>query len=129
MSFTYDPTTDRGKVRLYCHDTTDGTYGTDYDFSDADIDAFLEQNSDSVWLAAADACQILATKAAATGYIIKLPGALELDKKQIPKIYLALAETYRKRATEGADFVIEYVDSFDYNIGILGQDESEYVGD
>jgi len=129
MAFTYDPTIDRGKIRLLCHDTTDGTYGTDYDFNDADIDAFLEINSDSIWLAAADACRVLAVKATSSGYLIKLPGALELDKKQVPKLYIALAERYEQRANASVDTVVEYVDSFDIVTDVLGQDESEYVGD
>lgn len=42
MAFTYDPTTDRGKVRLLIQDT-DETYGF---YPDADIDAFLTMGED-----------------------------------------------------------------------------------
>lgn len=129
MSFTFDPTTDRGKVRLLVHDTTDGTYGTDYDFSDADIDAFLELNGDSVWLASAEACRSLAVKATATSYIIKLPGALELDREEVAKRYIQMADRFEQRATSSSDTVVEYFDSFDYGIDEIGQDIGEYVGD
>jgi len=129
MSYTYDPATDRGKIRLLIHDTTDGTYGTDYDFTDADIDALLEQNSDSVWLGAADACRVLAAKAASSSFIIKLPGALELDRKQIAQVYLSLAERYESRASTGPDAIVEHIDSFAIGWDIIGADISEYVGD
>ncbi len=129
MAFSFDPTSDRGKVRLYCHDTTDGTYGIDFDFSDADVDAFLEQESDSVWYAAAAACRVLAVKATATAFMLKIPGAIELDKKQIAKIYIALADKYEARAGGSADGIVEYVDSFDILYDILGREVGEFVGD
>lgn len=129
MAFTFSPETDRGKVRLLIHDTTAGTYGTDYDFSDADVDALLEQNSDSVWLAAADACRILAVKATSLAFVIKLPGALELDKRQVSERYKEMARAYEARASEGPDVVTEYVDSFAYGTSLTGEDTSEYIGD
>ncbi|MBW8001760.1 MAG: hypothetical protein FVQ80_07020 [Planctomycetes bacterium] len=129
MSFSFDPTSDRGKVRLYCHDTTDGTYGTDFDFSDADIDAFLEQESDSVWYASAAACRVLAVKATATAFLLKIPGAIELDKRQIAKIYLGLADKYQARADGSAGGIVEYVDSFAILYDVLGREIGEFVGD
>ena len=123
MSFTYDPTTDRGKVRLYCYDTD----STNYEFEDNEIDAFLEENSESVLLSAADICRVLAIKAAPTAYILKLPGALELDKKKIAGIYNNLAIGYEKKANGIGQNIVEYIDSFDIDIDIYGSDESEYV--
>lgn len=60
MSFTFDPTTDRGKVRLLIQDDTEQYEGVDiYYFTDAKIDAFLtlaeDLDGDTVRLAAADA--------------------------------------------------------------------------
>ena len=132
MAFTYDTTTERGKTRLLIHDNTDGTYGTDYDFTDADIDAMLEMNGDDVWMAASDLCRTLAVKATPTAFILKLPGALELDKKDIAKIYNNLADKYEKRSYEGAGgtgSVVEFIDSYAIDIDALGRDVGEYVGD
>jgi len=129
MAYTYSPDTDRGKIRLLIHDNTDGVYGTDYDFTDADIDALLEINGDSIWLSASEACRILAVKAMATAYTIKIPGAFELDKKQVSARYMQMARDFEARASSSSDNIVEYFDSFDYEVDTLGQDNSEYVGD
>lgn len=129
MTFTYDPSNDIGKCRLLVHDTTLGTYGVNYDFTDEDINGILEQNSDSVFLAAADLCRILSVKAISSAFTIKLPGALELDKREVAKLYMQMAEKYEQRASEGPDVVIEYVDSFAYGTDLTGGDISEYIGD
>ena len=129
MAFTFDPSTDRGAVRLYCWDNKDGTYLTDYNFTDADIDAFLVQNSDSIWLASADACRVLAVKAAAGAFSISIAGAIDLDKKKVSQMYLDLAKEYERRATSGPDMVTEYVDSFAILTDVLGRDKTEYISD
>jgi len=125
MAFTLDPTTDRGKVRLLVFDTD----STSYIFEDTEIDAFLEQNSDSVWLAAADGCRSLVAKYAVTGFILKIPGAIELDKKAIPSYFLKLAVSYEQRSTGSIDSVREYIDSYTIEYDQIGEDISEYVGD
>ena len=129
MAFTLDQTTDRGKVRLLIYDITDGVYKTDYNFSDADVDAFLELNSDDVWASAADACRSLAVLAAGSAFALTIPGALELDKKQISARYMALADGYQARAQTSSSNVVEYIDSYAIEIDQLGIDKSEYVGD
>ena len=129
MTFSYDPSNDNGKVRLLIHDTTTGIYGTDYEFTDEDISGLLEQNSDSVFLAAASACRILAVKATSGAFILKLPGALELDRREVAKIYENLAEKYEARASTGPDVLTEYIDSFAYGVDLIGNDTSEYIGD
>lgn len=125
MAFTYDPTTDRGKVRLNVMDTTSST---SY-FTDADIDAFLEQNSDSIWLASADACRSLAAKFITSGFLLEMPGALKIDKKRIPEFYMNLSREYQRRAEGSSDTIREFFDSYDLNYDDLGIDNSEYVGD
>lgn len=55
MAFTYDPSTDRGKVRLLCTDVRE----TNPLFQDAEIDAFLSLNT-SVRMAAAAALEVIA---------------------------------------------------------------------
>ena len=66
--FTYDPTTDRGMVRLLITDTD----GSDPIFSDTEIDAFLTLNSNSVLLAAAQALDVMAVNEAMVLKVIKL---------------------------------------------------------
>ena len=53
MSLAYDITTTIGKVRLLIGDTDD----TAYVFTDAELQYFLDENSNSVPLAAADALE------------------------------------------------------------------------
>lgn len=65
MTFTYDITTNRGKTRLYAQDTITANAI----FSDDEIDAFLAANGDNVYLAAADALEIIAANQA---YILKV---------------------------------------------------------
>lgn len=129
MAFTYDVTTERGQCRLLMHDNTDGTYGTDYEFTDADIDSMIDLNSGDVYLAASTLCRILAVKATPTAFILKLPGALELNKKDIATIYNTLADRYERRSLSGPGGVVEFIDSYDISIDQLGRDRSEYVGD
>ena len=129
MTFSYDPSNNIGKCRLYCFDNIDGTYRTDYNFTDEDISAFLEQNSDSIWLSCADMCRALAVLAAGSAFALTIPGALELDKKQISQRYLTLADRYQARSMSTVDNVVEYVDSYAIAIDQLGVDNSEYVGD
>lgn len=59
MSFTYDPTTDIGKVRLFCSDTESDKYV----FEDEEITAMLSVNSD-VRLASAAFIDIIASSEA-----------------------------------------------------------------
>lgn len=76
MAFTFDPTTDRGKVRLLIQDDTESYGGIDiYFFSDEKIDAFLALNvdeDDPVRLAAADALDAWASNEAMVTKAIRL---------------------------------------------------------
>jgi hypothetical protein len=60
MPFTYDPTTDAGKVRLLARDTDSATVANQF-FQDAEIDAFLALEGGDVKLAAADALDAIAS--------------------------------------------------------------------
>jgi len=57
MAFTYDPTTDLGKVRLLC---TDSVPANEI-FSDDDITAFMDLESDNVRRSAALALETIAS--------------------------------------------------------------------
>lgn len=128
MAFTYDPTTDRGKVRLLVYDTTSGSSGTSI-FSDADIDAFLEQNGNSIWYSAADAARSRAAKIIQSSFDLELTGALRLDRRKQAQYWIDLAMRYETRALNSPDGIKEFIDSYAYDIDILGRDTSDYVGD
>jgi len=129
MTFSYDPTTDRGKVRMLLQDRTDGTLGTNYFFSDADIDAALEMNGDGVWYACADLCRAQAARLVGSSFYLELAGAITLDRKRTSNYWLELAKEFEGRANSSSDNLVEFVDSFDYSISQFGSDDSEYVGD
>ena len=129
MSYSYVLSTDRGRVRLLIKDTTtqgSPSQGTHYVFSDVEIDAFLLLNSEDVWAAAADACCTLAADQILGALRLKLSG-FEIDREQIPKYWMSLADNYEKKSREGG--VTEFVDSFDHDISDFGEDDTEYVGD
>ena len=125
MSFTYDPTTDRGKVRLLLGDTDTATAANQI-FSDAEIDAFLSIESGEVYAAAAAGCESLAAASTHSAIVIRAGRILHLDLGKVPEHYRTLAETYRKRSVSGPS---EEIDSMDYRVDRFGVDSSEYVGD
>ena len=125
MAFSHDSSTDRGKVRLLCYDTKSGVSV----FTDADIDAFLEMNSDDVWLAGAEACRVRSAKDIAASFNLELPGALKLDKRKNSAYWLSLSDRYIARASAGVGSVQEFIDSFDIAIDVIGRNVGEFVGD
>lgn len=137
MSFSFNPANDNGKVRLLTHDTTTGTYGTDYLLSDEDISALLEQNGDDVWLAAADGCRVLAARVVSSAYSVSIgSGAISVNKTQLVSHWLELAKKYEARSAGiipgGGGLlggVTEFIDSYAQGVDAYGRDSSEYVGD
>ena len=125
MAFTYDPTTNRGKVRLFLGDTDTATSANQI-FTDAEIDAFLSIESSEVYAAAAAGCESLAAAATHSAVVVRAGRILHLDRTKVPEHYRALADKYRGRAIGGP---AEEIDSMDYDIGPFGRDQSEYVGD
>ena len=125
MAFTYDPTTPRGKVRALIGDT-DTTDSTKQIFTDAEIDAFLELESQSVRRAAAAACEAVAASAARSAVRYKAEKIFEIDRKDIPKHFLGIAKMHRE--TESADDY-EEIDSLDYELGRYGGQVGDFVGD
>ena len=124
MAFTYDPTTDRGRVRLLVADT-ETARAEDQIFSDAEIDAFLSLESNEVYAAAAAACSAVAASASRSAVAWRVMDS-SLDMKAVPKAYRELAEDYRARSVAAP---AEEIDSMDYTISPFGKDLSEYVGD
>ena len=52
---------------------------------------------------------------------------MSIDKTQVPKHWLQMADKYDEKSSAGD--VVEFVDSFHYEIDEFGDDDSEYVGD
>lgn len=125
MAFTFAPGTARGKVRLLVADTDTVTEANQV-FTDAEIDAFLSLESGEVYAAAAAAAQSMAAMSARSAIKYIAERILEIDKKDIPKHFLALAKQYREQSIAGPG---EEIDSAAYHIGTFGNDGSEYIGD
>ena len=115
--FTYDPTTDRGRVRMLI---TDRNAATEI-FNDGEIDAYLLMMGSNVLRAAALALMTIASEEALQLKVIKL---LELttDGAKLADSLRALALQYQEKAdlaeateTGGAfDYAEMVVDEFTY---------------
>ncbi len=90
MAFTYDITTNRGKVRLLISDTD----STDYHFEDDEIDAFLTMASSSLLLAASYALESWAATLTNDYDAEKIGDYSYTNKKAANKT--ALAKKYRE---------------------------------
>ena len=114
MTFTYDLTTDRGKVRLLVPDRV----STDYLFQDDEIDAFLSVEVASVKRAAALCLETIASDIAMIDKVIKLLD-LQTDGAKTSDALLKRAATLREQAdnediTDHFDY-IEYSDLTEFN--------------
>jgi hypothetical protein len=89
MAFTYDPTTDLGRVRLLIGDVT----VADPLFTDAELGAIMALAGMSVVGSAAVATQQLATRF--SRYADKQVGDLKIAYGQRAKNYLTMASTFR----------------------------------
>lgn len=93
--FTYDVTTDAGKVRLLTADTD----ATSYDFEDDEIDAALSMSNNSIHMAAADLLESLASNRARLA-LKKERGDMKEDLTKIAQELRASAQRFRERARE-----------------------------
>lgn len=96
MAFTYDPTTDRGRVRLLATDRDEATAI----FADDEIDAFLAMESSSVRLAAAVA---LETIAADQALVLKVVKTLDLETDGAKVANTLMERARRLREAEERD--------------------------
>ena len=119
MAFTYDITTDRGRVRLLCTDT-DVAGGADAQyFEDAEIDYFLTAMSSNILRAAALALYTIAAQEVLLMKRIRLLD-LQTDGPAEAEALRKLADTYQEKAdlaeaTEAAgtfDYAEMVVDTF-----------------
>lgn len=103
MSFTYDPTSDVGKVRLLITDTQVSNPALQM-FSDYEIQAYLDLET-TVFEAAALALDTIATNEALVQKVIKTLD-LETDGSKTAAVLMARAKALRERASDNADVVI-----------------------
>ena len=121
MAFTYDPTTDRGQVRLLLADTNvaDATLQI---FTDAEIDAFLSMEGSVVLLAAARGAESIASSEL---YIQKKNRTLDVqtDGPAIAKEWREKAKAWRDQYdAEGAiDIAEEVHDDFSYRQRLINE--------
>jgi hypothetical protein len=94
LTFTYDTTTDRGRVRLLCRDTVEAAAV----YEDEEIDAFLALGSGQVLLAAAFALENLAAAETLVQKRIKLLD-LQTDGPAEAEALTALAKALRTQYT------------------------------
>ena len=104
MPFTYDPTTDRGRVRLLSTDVD----STDPCFTDEEVDAFLTLASSSVLLAAAMAIESIARSEVLVQKVIKLLD-LQTDGASVARELRMSAGVLRKQA-EAADETFDWAE-------------------
>ena len=124
MAFTFDPTTNEGKVRLLLADT-DTADATKQVFTDAEIDAFLSLADNSILLAAAYGADSVVSSATRVAVMYRAVG-FTIDRRDIPKTMRLQAEVWRKQANDIPD---EFFDHVDDNIILSGWDASEYSGE
>lgn len=125
MSFTFDPTTDRGRVRLLVADTDQSDPDTQI-FEDGEIDAFLSLGNNEVFEAAALACESVAASASRSAIAWRALGQQRIDKRDVPEHYRALADRYREKARS---VPAEEIDAMQYNLDAFGDQIGEFVGD
>jgi hypothetical protein len=112
VAFTYDVSTNRGKVRLLCFDRVEA----DAAFTDAEIDAFLSLANDDALLGASLACLDLATRGVKNFSAVTV-GAWSVRGDQ-PTGWKELADRYEAMAYKraGGDFIdMMGGDSFGYS--------------
>jgi len=93
ITFTYDPTTPLGKTRLYAQDTVTANAI----FTDEELNAFLTINGQNVFLAAADALDIIAANQA---YVLKVisNNGLSTNGAAVASSLQATARVWRDKA-------------------------------
>lgn len=96
MAFTYDPTTDRGLVRLLIHDTDTATAANQL-FQDAEIDAFLTLEGSVVRRGAAAALESLAANQAMVLKVMRLLD-LSVDGAAVARELRMQAQVLRQQA-------------------------------
>lgn len=108
MAFTYDTTTDTGKIRLLIFDTD----STNYVFEDAELAVFYDIEGDSLKRAAALALETMASNEAFVQKVITLMD-LRTDGAATARALLARADKLRSQADDeeyAADGAFEFAE-------------------
>lgn len=116
MSYTYDVTTEIGKVRLYGQDHPDSGSEDDALFSDEEVQVFLDDNDDDVLYAAASLLE--RTADSQTLLLKKLTlggGALITDGPAVAEDLRKSADRLRALANESGDWT-ELIDFAEWNV-------------
>jgi hypothetical protein len=122
--FTYDPTTQRGQVRLLAVES-EAAYAN---FNDAEIDAFLGMSGNVVLLAAAAVLDTLAARAAIVQGVTKFAG-VAMQGQFVAMALHEQAMALRTRCYEGDDgqgispitWAEMVVDPFSYRDRLVGE--------
>lgn len=123
MQFTYDPTTPEGQVRLLAVDRQEAVAS----FSDPEITAFLSLNGGVVRLAAAQALEDKAARAAIVQGVTNIEG-IQVDGTAVARALSAQAAELRRQYYEGddgstgspIDWAEMVLDDFTYRDRLLG---------
>lgn len=102
MAFTYDVTTDRGRMRLHLADTDAAAYV----FEDEELDAFLELGAGDVFRSSALASLAAASDAARQARAFAA-GNLRIERDDIPEHYRRQARALLALAGVGEGSVVE----------------------
>lgn len=119
MAYTYNLTTDIGKVRLKSADRfLDDS--SKYIFTDEEIQAFLDLENDSILRAAASAVEAIAQDENLVKGKIKILD-LQLDSTAVAKEMRQYAKSLREQAAENEDFTFDYAEMADNTFAIREQ--------
>jgi len=96
--------------------------------ADDEVTAALALSGDDVFTAAAICCRAIAASAAKSAIAWSAMGEFKVDKKQVPKYYLELADKYEDMAglTDTTDYFVEWPQLIDK---VSGRDDSDYIDD
>jgi hypothetical protein len=100
MTYTYDPTTDRGRVRLLIRDTHTDDAAAQI-FTDEEVDAFLAIEGDNIRLAAAQALDTMASNEAIVLKVVRI-GDLSTNGAQVADALRKHAAELRRQDAEGS---------------------------
>ena len=119
MSFTYDPSTDAGKVRLLISDTQN----VNHIFEDTEIQGFLEISSD-VRLAAAMAIECIAVSEVLLLKVITTQN-LSTHGEKMGRVLKELAESLRARVDQ--DYAFDYAEMVTNSSGYVDRVYKQFL--
>lgn len=123
MTYTYDTSTDIGKIRALVSDTDISGFDETALLADEEITVFKNLGGGNLLLAAAVALRAMGAAVTAISFTA---GDISVDKRSVSRERRMLAATYEKIAYSTP---AEHIDSVVYNITRFGLDKSEYIND